>query len=89
MTYIPHKGPIPEYRQLVTLPPVPPRNILDQNINQGSAKMRPTFLGIPDGGEKGYEFAFPFPCTCTRFAAKGVVFMDIIKKPFLLVIFCC
>lgn len=34
--------------------------------------MRPTFLGIPNGGEKGHEFAFPFPCICRRFAAKDI-----------------
>lgn len=32
----------------------------------------------------GCMFTFPFPCTHTTSAAKGVVFMDIIRKPFLL-----
>lgn len=45
--------------------------------------MKLSFLGIPKGGGKGYELTFPSPCTCITSAAKGVVFMDKIRKPFL------
>ena len=45
--------------------------------------MKPCFLGIPDGRGKGYTFTFPFPYKRTTCAAKGVMFMDITRKPFL------
>lgn len=46
--------------------------------------MKPSFLGILDGGGKGYMFIFPFSYICTIPAATVVVFMDIIPRPLFL-----